>query len=171
MYPYIRLPSWTWPEIATFYDDLTLHVVAGPRSLSYFLPFLLVPLALLIPPSLLSHRALAGVFLPLILGIQLNTWLKHDSYDVISVDQALMAFALIGWHDVRSIFRQLHLRKKGADRSKEADDDVKGSSLRLEEEGYPAGLMRRMRWVGELTLSLRFTDFLIGLPRHDARIR
>ena len=54
----------TLAELTSFYNHLTLHIVAGPRSFSYFIPLLLLPISLLIPPPVLSHNALRSLILP-----------------------------------------------------------------------------------------------------------
>ncbi|KAM0801832.1 hypothetical protein BDR22DRAFT_169395 [Usnea florida] len=141
-------------NIAASYAHLTKHIVPGPHTSSYFLPFALLPIALLIPPSVLSHRQLALVFLPLICACELHAWLAAG-VDVISLDLVLWSFVLLVCRDPRARYRRVWRCREG---------EGKGGVV---EEGYPDGLGRRVRWVLTLLVSLRLTGWRIGDPSHD----
>ena len=95
----------TLAELTSFYNHRTLHIVARPRSFSYFIPLLLLlPISLLIPPSALSHTALRLLILPLSLSIQACTWICYSSFDVVSANGVLWSVALVGYYDVRRDF-------------------------------------------------------------------
>lgn len=153
-----------WQDVVTFYDHLTLHLVPGPRSLSYFVPFILMYVSLLIPPSTLSHNQLRCLILPFIYAMQANIWIRHGSFDVISVSGMLTAFMLIGWYDVRRDFK--HVRRLADGQPQSSPGTTVQIPFTL--EAYPASLSARCRWVGSLFLSLRLTDWHIGVHSHDA---
>ncbi|KAI9652356.1 MAG: hypothetical protein M1831_006834 [Alyxoria varia] len=116
-HPLQNLPLWppkTLPQLIHFYDHLTTHIVPGPRSLSYFIPMLLLPIALLIPPPsghlhdrknfTLSTKKLRLFFLPLVWACTLRAWLAMRGLDVISLDVALWFTYLLGTKDARLDF-------------------------------------------------------------------
>ncbi len=147
-------------ELASFYEHLTHHIVPGPNSYSYFVPFLLLPAALLIPPSVLSRRQLAFLFLPAIYACQIHSWYA-GSIDVISLDLALWSFVLLGCRDPRRTHRRIWVSGSSA------SGDGKRSGEDVVEEAYPEELARRIPWVFTLLVSLRLTGWKIGEPSHD----
>lgn len=152
-------------ELAGFYDHLTRHVVPGPRSYSYFAPFLLLPLALLTPPSVLSRWQLASSFLPAIYACLIHAW-SIAGIDVMSVDLALWSFVLLVCWDPRRTHRRVWVSTPKAS----GGDDGKGPSgagVDVVEEAYPEGFAKRIPWVFTLLVSLRMTGWKIGDPSHD----
>ena len=97
----------TWDDVTTGYVRLVTEYVPGPLSLSYFVPFILLPLALTISPSRLSHQQLCQYFLPPIYASVFHAWYAMGGVDVISVDGLLWATLLIGFRDVREDFQLL----------------------------------------------------------------
>ena len=100
---------YSWDAIRDAYTTLVTHYIPGPLSLSYFVPFILLPTALLIPPSRLSHLQICHVFLPPIYASVFHAWYSMGGVDVISVDGLLWSTLLIGFKDVRKDFRRLVL--------------------------------------------------------------
>lgn len=100
----------SWQVIKDGYVLLISGYVPGPLSLSYFVPFVLLPLAMMIPPSCLSHRQLYNTFLPPIFASVFHSWYAMGGVDVISVDGLLWSLFLIGLKDVRKDFRRLSVR-------------------------------------------------------------
>lgn len=149
-------------DLVQFYNHLTRHVVPGPRSISYFIPFLLLPTALLIPPSLMSHRQLYVVFLPLIYAFQIHAWLQIGGLEVISLTLTLWSFVLLVLTDPRMTHRRIRLIAQPGS-SKDSDKRRHG----FVEEVYPKSLAKRISWVLTLLVSLRLAGWKIGDPSHD----
>lgn len=165
-------PSWV-----ASYDHLTLHIVPGPRSLSYFVPSLLVPVILMIPPHRLSHTTIRWVLLPGLIAFQVHVWRRHSCFDVISMDQILQGFVLLGYYDVRRDFKRIRSRQSGEVGAKgnlpgsdgQASDPASGTR-RMYLQPYPLqDLKKRFVWVITLTFSLQLSNFIIGVPSHDER--
>ena len=157
----IYLPFSNWNELSIFYTYLTQHIVPGPHSSCYFIPFLLLPLALLIPPWTLSHDALATLFLPIIYGCQIHAWILHG-IDVISINLTLWSFVLLVWKDPRVTFRRVKVLNQQS-----AGKDKGELAKNVKEELFPINLGRRLKWVLTVLVSLRFTGWKIGDPSHD----
>ena len=171
----------------SFYISLTTHKVPGPRSLSYFIPPLfLLPLALLIPPSVLSQKQLCMIFLPLILACEIDAWRAMGGPDVISVCVVQWSLVLLGCYDVRGTFRRVWIQegreKEVNGRGEGNGEDVgvangkvrgggkegaEGKEEVVVEQVYPQKLGERMIWVATLMLSMRFTGWKIGDESHD----
>ena len=148
--------------VTDFYDHLTHHIVPGPQSRSWFLPFLLLPIALLIPPSTLSHRQLCALFLPAIYACQVHAWLQIGGLEVQSVALALWAFDLLALRDPRKTYRRVRLHVPPI-----ADETSGKRPGILVEEPYPEDLGKRIRWVLTLLVSLRLTGWKVGDTSRD----
>lgn len=94
-------PLPTYTDIRTFYINLVTHIVPGPLSISYFIPLLLLPAALMIPRSTLSHHQLIAFFMVPIVACECHAWYVMGGVDVISVDVVLWAAVLVCWDDAR----------------------------------------------------------------------
>ena len=151
-----------WSDLVQFYDHLTRHIVPGPRSISYFIPFLLLPVALLIPPSVMSHRQLYLVFLPLIYACQIHAWLQIGGLEVISLTLTLWSFALLVLRDPRRTHRRIRQTAQSG-----TGTDSEEWRKALVEEGYPENLAKRIPWVLTLLVSVRLAGWKIGDPSHD----
>ena len=152
-------------SLLVFYNHLTAHIVPGPRSVSYFVPVILLISAMLIPPNILTHRQLAVLFLPLIYLFQLHAWLKIGGIDVISVDLVLWSFTLLACQDPRNTFKRIRVRAK----SQFIPEKEGSNSSRMWEQPYPSNVFSRIPWVCNLLLSFRFSNWNIGNPSHDRR--
>ena len=158
-----------WKRTSNFYNHFTLHICPGPRSISYLIPFLTLFLVLLTPPRLLSLWQIRIVILPAVYAFQLHVWYRHDSFDVVSTNNALALFMLLGYYDVRKTFRLVHRgTKQGCKTStgfrKDSDKASPQSHLL---EPYSPTLGSRLPWVLRLCSSLRLTDWHIGILSHD----
>lgn len=158
-------------ELKHFYFDLITTVVPGPASLTYFVPLLLLPLGLLVPPSVLSHAQLCAIILPFSIVSTASAWYDLGGNDVISTDCLYLTFFLYLFKDPRRDFRriirpqafdELHLQAipKGA-----ASMDSRSTIL----EAYPDTLSRRLTWAMMLPQSRPLHDWIIGNPGHDRR--
>lgn len=142
--------------LLSLYHSLTHHLVPGPNSSSYFVPFLLLPAALLIPPHILSHRQLRLTILPLIYACQIHAWYTVG-IDVMSINLSLWSFVLLALRDPRRTHRRVWM--------KPSSTAVKGEEV--VEEAYPVQLGRRIPWVLTLLVSLRLTGWRIADASHD----
>ena len=157
------------------YDYLTLHVVPGPRSISYGAPWFLVLVALLIPPEKLSHRHLYSLFLPPIYAVIFHASLEMGVMDVLSVQMALWSTLLLALCDPRRDFRRVHVKLSRPDTSEGYNiqvldnKDSKGTIMYTWEERYPNDLFRRLSWILTLLVSPRLTNWKIGEHSHDSK--
>lgn len=149
------------------YNQLVTHIVPGPQSISYFVPFILLPLALCIPPPVLSKWHLASIFFPAIVAFQVHAWSSMDGLDVISVNLTQWSFVLLVCYDPRVTFRRLRVRQKPSDTPGPAKKRLEKSASNRVEEPYPASLPDRISWVLTLLVSLRLANWKIGESSHD----
>lgn len=167
------------------YHDLTYHVVPGPQSLSYFVPLLLLPVALLIPRSILSRWQSITIFMTVITLATADAWRQMGGVDVISVDLLLWALFLLVLRDPWKDFVHVRWKEGNEDQTVQSnrverrpeeeqliqeleDDSVSKSEVAIIEQPYPPFLLQRLPWVGRLLIALRFNDWRIGRPSHDA---
>ena len=182
----------TWAAISTSYTHIITCIVPGPRSLSYFVPFVLLPVALLIPPDVVPHQWLPSIFLPPIYAGIFHAWYAIGGVDVISMDGLLWSTYLIGFKDVRREFARL---RSAPTSSRNESDSHRGSRdgktppepsrengttglgarvgsverSRIVRESYPSALYARLRWVLSLLSSARMSGWSIGDASHDRR--
>lgn len=142
-----------------FYQHLTVHIVPGPNSISYFIAVFLLPTALLIPASTLSRWQLCSLFLPSIYACLLHAWIKMGGIDVITMNVALWSLVLLACRDPRRTFRRVQV---GKIKPRPGDN-----SNMVWEEPYPLQLSQRIPWVLTLLVSLRLTNWKIGETSHD----
>ena len=163
-------------DYSSFYEQLTHHYVAGPQSLSYFISIIILPIALLIPPSILSHKALRLLFLPPFYGTIVHAWLAIGGLDVISMTIALWGSALLGFRDGRRFVRirqkhsndESHKDQHGAITGMTKQNPEK-NDVGFLEESYPDAFLARVRWVLALLVSLRLVGWKIGEKTHDKK--
>ncbi|KAL8925822.1 MAG: hypothetical protein Q9208_003319 [Pyrenodesmia sp. 3 TL-2023] len=151
------------------YYILVTHIVAGPKSLSYLIPFILLPTALCIPPSKLSKWQLASFFFPLIVAFQIHAWSCMEGVDVISVNLTQWSLVLLVCYDPRSAFRRLRSRLCNSVDSAFSGQAEKDDQPEYVEEAYPGLLRDRIAWVLTLLVSLRLSNWKIGDPSHDRK--
>lgn len=151
------------------YSQLVTHTIAGPKSVSYFVPFLLLPTALCIPPSVLSRWQLASLFLPLIVAFQMRAWSMMEGLDVISVNLTQWSIVLLVCHDPRSRFKRLRPQPKTLVAQEHTTRSRGGEQALHKEEPYPDEMSRRISWVMTLLVSLRLSNWKIGEASHDRK--
>lgn len=146
------------------HDYILAHLVPGPRpnNFSYFIAIFLLPTALLIPPSVLSHRQLCFLFLPLIYAFQIRAFSQMGCIDVLGVDLALWSYCLLAFRDPRRTFKRVRAKSNSS-----MPKSVKTEGSQVWEEAYPANLWARIPWVLTLMVSFRYTNWKIGEPSHD----
>ncbi|MCJ1470274.1 hypothetical protein MMC07_008919 [Pseudocyphellaria aurata] len=146
------------------YGHIITHLSPGPhpKNISYFLAVFLLPTALLIPPSALSHRQLCFLFLPLIWIFQVRAFSQMGCVDVLGVDLALWSYCLLAFRDPRRTFKRVRVRSNSS--IAESDETKK---RQVWEEEYPSDLWSRIPWVLTLMVSFRYTNWKIGEPSHD----
>lgn len=152
---------------STSLDYIATHIVPLPNNPSYFLAVLLLPTALLIPPSVLSHRKLYALFLPLIYTLQLHSCIQMGCVDVVMVDLALWSFHLLAFRDPRQDFKRVCLKKYSPPATQDSKKLNNATRAEIWEQGYPTDLAPRICWVLSLLLAFRFTDWKIGKLTHD----
>lgn len=152
---------------STSFDYVATHIIPLPNSPSYFLAVLLLPTALLIPPSVLSHRTLCALFLPLIYALQLHACFKMGCVDVVMTDLALWSFHLLAFRDPRQDFKRVGLKEYSHSVKQDSKKLKKGTEVEIWEQGYPADVAPRISWVLSLLLAFRFTNWKIGKATHD----
>ncbi|KAI4229012.1 MAG: hypothetical protein LQ349_006459 [Xanthoria aureola] len=149
------------------YHYLVTHIVPGPNSISYFIPFLLLPTALCIPPSILSQNQIASLFLPLIFACLIHAWSCMNGLDVISVNLMQWSFVLLVCYDPRKTFIRLRQPQTPHPPNHEKDQHLEKEKPTYVEEPYPNTLPRRIPWVLTLLVSLRLSNWKTGHPSHD----
>ncbi|KAF4554887.1 Hypothetical protein D9617_3g019560 [Elsinoe fawcettii] len=155
------------------YYHLVNHIVPGPQSLSYFVPFVLLPLGLLLHPEILSRKAQCYVFIPIIAASVVHAWYAMGAVDVISVDGLLWSTYLLGIKDPRKDFILLVKRTAPAHPTNDKEPNgtlnntTSSNGIEYDHIPYPCDLPSRLSWVGSLLISLRLTNWLISDPYHD----
>lgn len=152
---------------STSFNDVSTHIIPLPNNPSYFLALLLLPTALLIPPSVLSHRALCALFLPLIYALQLHSCFQMGCFDVLTVDLALWSFHLLALRNPRQDFKRVGFKNNPPLVTQDSKKFKKATRIEIWEQGYPADLAPRVSWVLSLLLAFRFTHWKIGRATHD----
>lgn len=180
---YVRMP------ILDFYTHLTHHIVPGPQSGSYFLPLLLLPVALLVPRTRLSRWQSIAIFHPIMALASAHAWWRMGGVDVISVNALLSALLLLvfkdPWTDFKHVTHQATSKGEKSthattgQRKETTDASAKGSGveapallsgnydIRGNGQSYPTSLSQRLLWVGTLLASIRLNNWKIGSPSHD----
>jgi len=167
-------------DVWIFYHYVVTHLVPGPLSISYFVPIFLLPIALLLPPEVLSHRQLILYILPIIYSCTIHAWYAMGGVDVITVDVLLWSTYLIAFADPREQFRRIHrtaaVRKltsngigNGARKKVSEPRSIPSTEYEVYDESYPAGYVERILWVIDLSASYRLVDWKIGSGSHDRR--
>ena len=177
------------------YEYLTHHIVPGPQSFSYFVPLVLLPVALLIPRDVLSRWQSIVLFMPIMVLASVHAWIVIDGVDVISVDVLLWAFYLLVLKDPSREFRYVwngEVRKGNVGSADEQssvgeieDHEVVTEEDRLmesyggvsrtqdsysndiQEQPYPSSPKERIPWVLTLLASIRLNNWKIGQQSHD----
>ncbi|KAI7343957.1 hypothetical protein KC354_g15417 [Hortaea werneckii] len=114
-------------QAVIFYDHLTHHIVPGPQSISYLVPLVLLPTALLIPRSTLSRWYSVLLFMPIITACIAHAWWAMGGVDVISVDVLLWSLLLLVLQDPWKTFRWV-VRKDDGQTSKRSENKVSASN-------------------------------------------
>lgn len=164
-------------ELKNLYIELITTIVPGPASWTYFLPILLLPLGLLVPPSTLSHGTLCAFIITTSVVATAHAWFVSGGNDVISTDCLYLTLFLYFFKDPRRDFRriirhdeliscQLNGMPKHADKKEEETVDVRLHIL----EAYPETFSGRLAWAMILPQSRPLHDWIIGNPGHDRRV-
>lgn len=135
-----------------------------------YVPFLaqisahaLIHVALLIPPSTMSHQHLCLAFLPPILACNVYTW--NAGFGFLAIAHSLWAVELVGFRRVREDFVFLRFGRvqknlKIVEKMENGKEKKKiGMEQRFWREQYPETLWKRIPWVINLTCSLRYTGW------------
>jgi len=162
------------------YRYLTHHIVPGPQSLSYFVPLLILPIALCIPRHILSKWQSIAIFMPIVAYAMIDAWRCMRGIDVISTNQVLWCLYFLAlrdpWEDFSLITPARSLKENDkagqighnsyANGSTSTDHgDKNNTATRI--QTYPPTLIQRIPWVLRLLSSIRLNSWLINLPSHD----
>lgn len=175
------------------YTYLVRHIVPGPQSVTWFIPLLALPVALLIPRTVLSRWQSICTFMPIITLSVLHAWYAMGTVDVITSNALLWSAFLLAirdpWRDFRWVedipgdkSTNIASTINGND-GDESDDAVEVSpdptqsllptkpatAEDVKEVPYPSTLSQRLPWVGLLIVSIRLFGWRIGYPSHDRR--
>ena len=93
--------------VASSYLYLVTQLVTGPLSLSWLGAFVLLPIALMIPPDKLSHSQLVYFFLIPIFALTIHSWLVIGWVDVVGVDMLCWSIYLLYVVDPRVKFTRI----------------------------------------------------------------
>lgn len=116
----------------------------------------LLHLALLIPPSSLSHTCLASIFLPLIWSCHLYSW--KSGFGFLSAVHALWSADLLLFRQPREFFRLIRHKSNVTFHITDGKED-EGI---LERQPYPRSLGARFWWVTKLVASPRYVGWDTG---------
>lgn len=117
--------------------------------------------ALLIPPSVLSHRWLAATFVPLIWSCNFHAW--QGGLGFLSCIQALWVADLLLCRNPREDFKVINYKasKPPATKSEEITNN------KVWKEPYPKSFWPRIWWVSKLVVSPRFVGWDTGDNDHS----
>ncbi|KAF2830112.1 hypothetical protein CC86DRAFT_180709 [Ophiobolus disseminans] len=165
-------------ELKDLYFELITTIVPGPASWSYLVPIILLPLGLLVPPTVLSHGQLCAVIVPINVAATMHAWLALGGNDVISTDSLYLTLFLYLFKDPRRDFRRIvrcqsrdsaeGLETPHSDGTKQNGEISGPKPIALEH--YPETFARRFTWVMILPQSRPLHDWIIGEPGHDRRM-
>lgn len=82
-------------ELPYAYMYFVRHIIPGPQSLSYLVPHILLPIALLTPRSVLSRWQNIAVFFPIMVGCTIHAWTVMGGVDVPSLNGLFWSFFLL----------------------------------------------------------------------------
>ena len=148
------------------YTYLTLHIVPGPQSHSYFIPIALLPIALLIPRNVLSRWRSICLFMPLIVASTVHAWVQMNGVDVISVDVLLWSLYLLALKDPWNDFRYVGLTQNRRAQRQPSENAELLDKRECAGVSYPPALLERLPWVGTVLVSIRLHGWKIGQPSH-----
>jgi len=179
----------TFLQAKEAYFFIVRHAIAGPQTWSYFVPFVLLPAAIMVPPEVLSHKQLMYYFLLPIYASLFHAWSVMGCWDVISMDGFLWATYLLALEDPRVLFKRVRFLsgplygKKPEDSNGKLNGNGNGNTssrehgtqdtsyvhFRMDNEIYPKDIFARLRWTINLVASDRMARWITGNPRHDAK--
>lgn len=157
------MPFLDWNTITADYFKLVNDVVPGPQSWTFFVPHLLLPVSLLVPPQILSHNALAALSFPVILASTIHATIAMGGPDVISMDTLWWSFYFLVLKDPRRDFKRV-VETKANDRGKSVPDS------KLLDWPYPSAFISRLKWTFTLLSERPLTSWKTGRTAHDASI-
>lgn len=161
-------------ELPYAYMYFVRHIIPGPQSLSYLVPHVLLPIAILTPRSVLSRWQNIAVFVPIMVGCTIHAWTVMGSVDVPSLNGLFWSAFLLVLHDPWTKFALLKPDIE-TDR-KYSPNDLTGQNGQLKEQGikpaytavpYPSTLQARIPWTFQLVSGLTLDSWLISYQPHD----
>ena len=104
-------------ELPDAYMYFVRHIVPGPQSISWLVPHFLLPIALLVPRSILSRRQSISLVMPIILGCTIHAWIIMESVDVPSLNTLFWSAFLLVFNDPWNDFAMLKANGETKDMS------------------------------------------------------
>lgn len=164
-------------ELPYAYVYFVRHIIPGPQSLSYLIPHILLPIALLTPRSVLSRWQNIALFMPMMVGCTIHAWTVMDSVDVPSLNGLFWSAFLLVLHDPWTKFRLLRPNVDAKSKIldyKEQDGHFKSHQSQTTKPQYatipyPPTLGARIPWTFKLMSNLTLDNWLISYQPHDKR--
>lgn len=171
-----------WHEFQELWIWTSRHLMPIPLSWSYPAPVMVLLVALMVPPETLSHVQLISIFVPLILGFTIHSWIAMRTIDPISIDIVFWTLNLVAFNDVRKQYKLVPLEKQmrrtteDSPASRNGSDKANGSAIPRaghqpvqlpEDVPYPKDFGARVGWVVNLVASTRMHRWKTGSPSHD----
>lgn len=132
----------------------------------------LLPLALIIPPSTLSHTKLAVAFLPLIWSCNAFAWKCNLGF--FAAAHAFLSTNFLLFRRPREDFKLLRLKSPAQSQASARKVDEKDNENAEEKESpifkepYPNTFWKRLWWVNKLVNSLRYVGWDTGEDKPPA---
>lgn len=161
-------------ELPYAYMYFVRHIIPGPQSLSYLVPHILLPIALLTPRSVLSRWQNITIFVPIMVGCTIHAWTVMGSVDVPSLNGLFWAAFLLVLNDPWTKFALL--KPDVESDGKIVQSDHTGQNDHHKEQRikptytavpYPSTFEARIPWTLKLITALPLDNWLISYPPHD----
>ena len=161
-------------ELPYAYMYFVRHVIPGPQSLSYLVPHIILPIALLTPRSILSRWQNIAVFVPVMVGCTIHAWTVMGSVDVPSLNGLFWAAFLLVLNDPWTKFALL--KPDVESNGKNFQEDKTGQNGHPKEQKtkltytavpYPSTIKARIPWTFKLITALTLDNWLISYQPHD----
>ena len=161
-------------ELPYAYMYFVRHIIPGPQSLSYLVPHILLPIAILTPRSVLSRWQNIAVFVPIMVGCTIHAWTVMGSVDVPSLNGLFWAAFLLVLHDPWTKFALL--KPDVESNGHIVQSDYTGQNGHPKQQKikstyttvpYPTTLKARIPWTFKLMSALTLDNWLISYQPHD----
>lgn len=157
------------------------HIIPGPQSISWLVPHILLPIALLVPRSVLSRWQNIALFIPIMVGCTIHAWSVMGSVDVPSLNGLFWAAFLLvlndPWTDFTLLKPDVETNGKIDSVDRKRENGKQNGYVKVIQQHntrptctaipYPPTLKARIPWTFKLISSLPLDNWLISYPPHD----